>query len=121
MDEVALCGGFGSAVGEDAEPVAHARAAEMLDGESDLDRLRIGERSQVAAAGLDHEADRIAMLDVEQSRPDQPGVHGGVEPLIIDRVVDVAGGVVGGPARADLAPDALVRPRLRRLLPNAAS
>ena len=73
------------ALGEDAEPVGHARAAEPLDAEADLDRLGIGERRGVAAAGLDDEADRIASRDVEQPGLDQPAVHRRVEPGVMDR------------------------------------
>jgi len=107
MDEEALRRGLLGPSREHAEPVPHARRPKPLDGEPHLDRLRIGQRAGVAAAGLDDEADRIAALDVEQPGFDQPGVHRRVEPLVIDRVVDVAVGVVVRPARAALAPGAI--------------
>ena len=104
------------AFGENADAIAHARPAKLARPPA---RLRRGsgkvERRRIGAAGLDHQGDRIALRDVEQALLDQPCVHRAVEPLIEDGIVDVAVGVVVGPARRD----ASARPGIRSARPAA--
>ena len=59
------------------------------------------ERREIAAAGLDDEADRIARARC-RAAPARPATAftARVEPLVMDGVVDVAIGVIVGPARA---------------------
>jgi hypothetical protein len=64
--------------------------ADAFDSEPDVDRAGKVDRPRIAATGLDHEADGSAALKIEQARADQPLVHRDVEPLVVDRVVNVA-------------------------------
>ncbi|MNE71063.1 hypothetical protein D3C80_1669000 [compost metagenome] len=58
--------------------------------------------------GIDHQANRRALLEVEQVLLQQPAVDYGVEPAVVDDVVDVAVDVVVHPARGDIAQEAIV-------------
>src|SRR5690606_30196617 len=53
------------------------------------------------SARLGHQADDLAVVDVEQAVDHQQPVHRRVEPRIIDHIVDVAVDVVVHPARGD--------------------
>src|SRR3546814_16091108 len=76
----------------------------MFYGQANVDGLRIGQGNGIAAARLHDQADRIAPARIEQPGLDQPAIHGRVEPLIVDRIVDMPIGVVVGPEGADFAP-----------------
>ena len=109
------------AVREDAEMVGHARVPQPRQREADLDGLRKRQRCGVAAPRLDDQSDRIAALDVKQPRPHQPRVHRGIEPAIIDGVVDMAVGVVVVPARGDRRPVPVGGARAERRPAQAAA
>jgi hypothetical protein len=121
VDELTLGRSGLVSVREDADPIAHARPAKLRDREPDLDVLRKGQRVEINAAGSDDEGDRVAGLDVEQALFDQPSVHRAVEPLVEDRIVDVAVGVIVRPTGGEAAPHLEVRPRRRRLAAHQAA
>ena len=56
MDEFALRGRAVRSFGEDADAIADARPAQFRDRQSDVDRLRKGERRGIGAARLDDRA-----------------------------------------------------------------
>ena len=68
-----------------------------------LDRLRKCQWRKVVAAGFNHQSDGLPMLDIEHALLYQVGIDGGIEPAVIDHIVDVAVGVVVHPARRDAA------------------
>ena len=98
MDEMAAGRGLGRAGGEDADLVAHARAADPPDADAGLEGLRKRQRREVVAVRLDDIADHLAGGDVERAGFDQDAVDRGVEQRVVDDVVDVAVGVVVEPA-----------------------
>jgi cyanase len=57
---------------------------------------------KIIAMRLDHETDHGACCDVGRALSDQIRIHRGVEIGLIDRVVDVAIGIVVHPARGDV-------------------
>ncbi|MCY1541891.1 hypothetical protein D9M68_776050 [compost metagenome] len=77
-----------------------------------LHGLRESQRREIVALGFHHETNDLATMDVQRAPLDQPSVHSGVEPAVVDDVVDVAVDVVVAPARADGAEDAVVVPGL---------
>ena len=72
MGEMALRGWLIRAGAEHADAVGDARRAQPLDRDADLDIAGKAQRREIGAAGFDHQADRVAALDVEQPRLDQP-------------------------------------------------
>ncbi len=76
----------------------------MINPKPNVDNLRERNRLGIAAAGFDNQANRIAILYVQQSLFDQPAVHHGVKPAIVHCVVDVAVDVVVVPACLDCCP-----------------
>ena len=89
MREMALRGRIRAVGGKDADPVRHARISNARHEQADIDVLGIGKRGAVRATGFDDQPDRVAALNVEEALLDQPIVHRRIEPLIVDRVVDV--------------------------------
>src|SRR5262249_25694084 len=110
MDEVAERAKLVAA--EDADLVADAAGAEAAHPQAGVDRLRKRDLAQVAAAGLDADADHLS-VDVE-AVVDQPPVDHGVEVRVVDDVVDVAVDVVVVPAGLDRAEVREVLPRVGR-------
>jgi hypothetical protein len=96
------------AFAKNPEQVGDAARSHAFDHQADLDGTRIGQRGEIAAARFDHQADRIAAVDVQQSRFDEPLVHRAVEPLIVDGIVDVAISIVVGPAQRHAVPPAIM-------------
>src|SRR3954454_15430417 len=88
---------------EEADLVAHARAAEVPDAQRGLDRLGKRERRVEGAVRLGADADDRPAVDVEPALLDQPRVDHGVEERVVLDVVDVAVDVVVLPARRDRA------------------
>src|SRR5689334_6484533 len=88
---------------EYTQDIANAGVSDMVDGQPDFDGRGEAERAGESAAGLDNQPDRVSGDRIEKTLLDQPGVHGGVEPFVIDDIVGVAVGVVVGPAGADLS------------------
>ncbi len=82
---------------EHGEAIAHRGAAQMLDRDADIRRLRISEAGEEPATALDHEADDRARRRVEQPRFDQDRVHRRIEQRVLDDVVEMAVGVVVAP------------------------
>ena len=107
-----LGGCQGLALRKQADLVAHAGGAELGHPDPGLDRLGKGQRGEIVALRLDHQTDGLALVDVEHALLDQVGVDGGVEPAVIDDVVDMAVGVVVHPARGDGAKDSVGAARL---------
>ncbi|MCY1186877.1 hypothetical protein D9M73_277890 [compost metagenome] len=58
--------------------------------------------------GIDHQTDRGTLLEVEQVLLDQPAVDHGIEPAVVDNVVNVTVDVVVHPACGDVAQVAIV-------------
>ena len=108
VDEMAFRGRRFMAGGEQAHLPTHAAVAEFGDAQAGLHDFGEGDGAIVPAAGFHHQADGVAMVDVEQALLDQPGVHHGIEPAIIDHVVDVAIGIIVHPAGGDQAVDAII-------------
>src|SRR6186997_855537 len=102
MHEMALRGGQVFVVAEQADFVAHAARAEMRHPQTGADQVGKGDGGKIIAMRLDHETDHGACCDVERALSDQIRIHRGVEIGIIDRVVDVAIGIVVHPARGDV-------------------
>lgn len=98
------------------QAIRHARSAEPLDRQSDLDVTREGERFEIVASRRHNQPDGIARFDVEQPSAGQPLVHRRVEPLVEYGVVDVPVGVIVTPARSDPGPGtvSVAAPPLRR-------
>src|SRR5690606_16212065 len=101
------------AFGEEPDLVAHAGRAGAGDPQAGLDVLRKGERCEVVAVRLYHQADHLAAVDVERTGLDQPAVHRAVEVAVVDDVVDVAVDVVVHPARLDRHEAGITIARLR--------
>ena len=55
------------ALREQADGVAHARAADVRHAQASLDLLRKRQRRKVVAMGLDHQANHRAALDIERA------------------------------------------------------
>src|SRR5688500_17455606 len=101
MGEMTLGGGLILPRTEYPDAVSDARHSQLLDRDPDFDLAWEAQRREVAAGGFHRQANRIASFDIQQARLNQPAVHCGVEPLIIDGVVDMAVDVVVGPARRE--------------------
>ena len=104
---------------EEPDPVDRRRGADLVDDQAHLDRRREADLAEVAARGLGDHADLRQQPDVEPGRLVEVGVDGGVEQLVVGRVVQVAVGVVVAPPGRDRAPGDVVgagRPRGPSLL-----
>jgi hypothetical protein len=120
MDEVTFRSGFLGTYSEHADAISNAAAADAINGQANLDSFRIGKGAGVSAARLDNDKDQVSRRDIKQATLDQPGVHRGVEPLIINRVVDVPVGIIVSPARADFPPDVICSATPERSTSHAA-
>ena len=101
MHEVALRGGSLAALRKQANFIPHAGVAQTRNANPRLHRLWKRQRLKVVAMGFDHQADGVTVVNVQHALLDQPGVDGGVKPAVIDNVVDMAVGIVVGPAGGD--------------------
>ncbi len=107
MDEEALGRRLPLVIPEQADLVAHRGRAEPRDAQARRDEIGKGHLAEIAAAGLDHEPDLPAIMDVEHAVLHEPTVHGGVEQRIVHDIVHVAVDVVVHPAGRD-RPEGLV-------------
>src|SRR5688572_9586121 len=70
VGEMSLRAGLGEAGAKHADAVSDARRSEPIDHNAHLDLAREAQRREVGAAGLDNQADQVALVNVEQSRLD---------------------------------------------------
>ncbi len=82
---------------EQADPVDDRRRADLVDDHADVDRLRVADLAEVAAADLGDDADRGQRPDVDAGRLGEVGVDDGVDELEVAGVVHV-------PVDVDVAP-----------------
>src|SRR5919199_719442 len=108
VDEPARRGAALSAIAEQADLVADARAPQVPDAQGRVDRVRELERRVEGAVRLGAQADDRPAVDVEPTLLDQPRVDDGVEVRVVLDVVDVAVDVVVLPTRRDRAPVGVV-------------
>ena len=98
MHEMPLGSGLILALLEQADLITDRRITQPGNAHAGLDGLRKGERREIVAAGLDHQADDGAGMDIQPGFLDQKAVHRRVEEAIIGGIIDVAVDVVIGPA-----------------------
>ena len=113
MNELALGRGKVRAGSEHADGVLNAGTAELCHFEPNLNLARKAEGCVKCAASLNDQRDRVAMINVEQTLFHEPSVHGAIEPLIVDRIVDVPISIIVGPAERDPLPSVVTLTALR--------
>src|SRR5690606_25841541 len=111
MHEKTLGGCLRFVVAEEPDLVANRRRAKSCNLQAGGNNIGEGDFGEIAAAGLDHQSDLAAAMDIERPLLDEPAIHGRVEERIMHHIVHVAVDVIVHPARGDGAEGAIVAAR----------
>lgn len=110
MDKPSVGAGTLSVIPEKANVILHAGSPDLGNAHTCMDDIRKRDRRMISTACLDHQTNNGTGINIQNAALDQKLIHRRVEKGIINRIIDMAIGVVVPPARAVLLECPVIAP-----------